>query len=66
MEGNELRYSILAAMMILMASSAMAFGGPGSVVVDIVGSNVEDTKVVAGWPWRYRPGNHRKHRRKTL
>ena len=47
MEGNELRYCILAAMMILMASSAMAFGGPGSVVVDIVGSNVEDTKVVA-------------------
>ncbi|HOG97990.1 MAG TPA: hypothetical protein PLV49_03745, partial [Methanothrix soehngenii] len=47
MEGNELRYSILAAMLILMASSAMAFGGPGSVVVDIVGSSVEDTTVVA-------------------
>lgn len=48
MEGNELRYSILAAMLILMASSAMAFGGPGSVVVDIVGSDVEDTMVMAG------------------
>jgi len=43
-----LRYSILLAMLILMASSGMAFGGPGSVVVDIVGSDVEDTMVVAG------------------
>ena len=43
-----MRYSILAAMLILMASSALALGGPGSVVVDIVGSDVEDTMVVAG------------------
>ena len=42
-----MRYFILAAMLILMASIAMAFGGPGSVVVDIVGSDVEDTMVVA-------------------
>ena len=48
MEGNDLRsLIILATMLILMASSAMAFGGAGSVVVDIVGSNVEDTTVVA-------------------
>lgn len=42
-----MRYFILAAMLILMASIAMAFGGPGSVVVDIVGSDVDDTMVVA-------------------
>ncbi len=43
-----MRYSILVAMLVLMASSAMAFGGPGSVVVDIVGSDVKDTTVLAG------------------
>lgn len=38
---------ILAAMLVLMTSSAMAFGGTGSVVVDIVGSDVEDVTVLA-------------------
>lgn len=42
-----MKHSILAAMLILMASNAMAFGSPGSVVVDIVGSDVKDTVVVA-------------------
>lgn len=42
-----MRYFILVAMLILMVSSAMAFGGPESVVVDIVGSDVENTMVVA-------------------
>jgi hypothetical protein len=41
---------ILALALMLLASGALAFGGPGSVVVDIVGSNTENTKIVASGP----------------
>jgi len=38
---------ILALALMLSASGALAFGSPGSVVVDIVGSRTENTKVIA-------------------
>ena len=41
---------ILALALMLSASGALAFGSPGSVVVDIVGSRTENTKVVASGP----------------
>ena len=41
---------ILALALMLSASGALAFGGPGSVVVDIVGSKTENTKIVASGP----------------
>lgn len=41
---------LLALALMLSASGALAFGGPGSVVVDIVGSRTENTKIVASGP----------------
>jgi hypothetical protein len=47
-EGMELRLSIILALaLMLSASSAYAFGGPGSVVVDIVGSTTDNTKITS-------------------
>ena len=44
----KLRLSIILALaLMLSASGALAFGGPGSVVVDIVGSTTDNTKIVA-------------------
>lgn len=41
---------ILALALMLSASGALAFGSPGSVVVDIVGSRTDNTKIVASGP----------------
>ena len=41
---------ILALALMLSASGALAFGSPGSVVVDIVGSKTDNTKIVASGP----------------
>lgn len=41
---------VLALALMLSASGALAFGGPGSVVVDIVGSRTENTMIVASGP----------------
>jgi hypothetical protein len=41
---------ILALMILLLAAGTLAFAGAGSVVVDIVGSTTENTKVVASGP----------------
>ena len=38
---------ILALVLMLSAGSAYAFGGAGSIVVDIVGSKVDNTKVTS-------------------
>ncbi|HSN24055.1 MAG TPA: hypothetical protein VLS45_07800 [Methylomicrobium sp.] len=38
---------ILALVLMLSAGSAYAFGGAGSIVVDIVGSEVDNTKVIS-------------------
>ena len=38
---------ILALVLMLSAGSAYAFGGAGSIVVDIVGSEVDNTKVMS-------------------
>ena len=46
--GMKLRLSIILAIaLMLSASSALAFGGPGSVVVDIVGSRTDNTLIAA-------------------
>ncbi len=43
-----LRKSILLALaLMLSACSAYAFGGPGSIVVDIVGSSTDNTKITS-------------------
>jgi hypothetical protein len=43
-----LRKSILLAIaLMLSACSAYAFGGPGSIVVDIVGSSTDNTKITS-------------------
>lgn len=47
----KLRLSIILALaLMLSASCALAFGGPGSVVVDIVGSTTDNTKIIASGP----------------
>jgi hypothetical protein len=44
----ELRLSIILALaLMLSACSAYAFGGPGSIVVDIVGSVTDNTKITS-------------------
>ncbi len=46
-----MRFSIILALaLILSASGASAFGGTGSVVVDIVGSKTDNTMIVATGP----------------
>jgi hypothetical protein len=46
--GMELRLSIILVLaLMLSASTACAFGGPGSVVVDIVGSVTDNTKITS-------------------
>ena len=49
--GMKLKLSIILALaLMLSASGALAFGSPGSVVVDIVGSRTDNTKVIASGP----------------
>jgi hypothetical protein len=49
--GMKLKLSIILALaLMLSASGALAFGSPGSVVVDIVGSRTDNTKIVASGP----------------
>lgn len=38
---------ILAYVLMLSACSAYAFGGPGSVVVDVVGSSIDNTRITS-------------------
>lgn len=44
----ELRLSIILALaLMLSAGSAYAFGGPGSIVVDVVGSVIDNTRITS-------------------
>lgn len=43
-----MKTAMILALMLVLTSTACAMGGPGSVVVDIVGSKTENTKVTSG------------------